>query len=63
MLVKNGSVKRLLIAMMKKLESERATSSVVVCRSLAIAGKPGKYISILNGLSAVNVPNIRMRKK
>lgn len=34
-----------------------------LCRSLAIAGKPGRYISIEKGANAVKAPNMMMRKK
>ena len=44
----------------KKLESDKAIFATVVCRSSAIAGKPGKYISIENGPRAVNIPNINI---
>ena len=44
----------------KKLESDKAIFATVVCRSSAIAGKPGKYISIENGPMAVNIPNINI---
>ena len=46
----------------KKLERERATCATVVCRSAAIAGKPGKYISIENGPMADSIPNITIIK-
>lgn len=46
----------------KKLDSERETCAIVVSRSLAIAGKPGKYISIENGPMADNMPKTSMRK-
>jgi len=36
---------------------------VVVWNDLAIAGKPGRYMSIENGPSAVSEPNISMVKK
>jgi len=36
---------------------------VVVFNDLAISGKPGKYISIENGESAVKQPNINTVKK
>jgi hypothetical protein len=47
----------------KKLDNESETCAVVVCNDLAIAGKPGRYISIENGPIAVSAPNIRTRKK
>jgi hypothetical protein len=34
----------------------------VVCKSAAMAGKPGKYMSIENGPIADSSPNISMRK-
>lgn len=46
----------------KKLDSERETCATVVFRSLAIAGKPGKYISIENGPIAESIPNTSIRK-
>ena len=46
----------------KKLERERPTCATVVCKSAAIAGKPGKYISIENGPIADNSPRISMVK-
>jgi hypothetical protein len=46
----------------KKLDSESETWATVVLRSLAIAGKPGKYISIENGPIADNIPKTSMRK-
>ena len=46
----------------KKLESERPIFATVVCKSAAIAGKPGKYISIENGPIADNIPNISIVK-
>lgn len=47
----------------KKLDSDSETWAVVVWSDLAIAGKPGKYISIENGPSAVSEPNINTVKK
>ena len=44
----------------KKLESERPILATVVCRSPAIAGKPGKYMSIEKGLIVESAPRIRM---
>ncbi len=38
----------------KKLESESDTLEIVVFRLLAIAGKPGRYISTENGPIADN---------
>ena len=46
----------------KKLESESATWATVVCRSVAIAGKPGRYMSIEKGPIAESIPNITIIK-
>jgi hypothetical protein len=46
----------------KKVDNDKATFSVVVCSDLAISGKPGKYISIEKGASAVSDPSISIRK-
>lgn len=48
---------------MKKLDKERETSAVVVFRSFAIAGKPGRYMSIENGPKAVRLPSISILVK
>lgn len=48
---------------MKKLDNERETFATVVCRSLAMTGNPGRYISIENGPIADSVPNIMIIKK
>lgn len=45
----------------KKLDKESETSAIVVFRSLAMAGKPGKYISMEKGPRAVRVPRMRIR--
>ena len=47
----------------KKLDSDSETCAVVVWNDLAIAGKPGRYISIENGPRAVSAPNINTVKK
>ena len=47
---------------MKKLDRDNATLAVVVCIYSAITGKPGKYISMVKGPSAVNEPRIRIRE-
>jgi hypothetical protein len=47
----------------KKLDSESATWAAVVCKLRAMAGKPGKYISIENGPKAVSAPKMRIREK
>jgi len=47
----------------KKLDSDKETFSVVVCNDFAIAGKPGKYISIEKGANAVKEPSISIKKK
>ena len=46
----------------KKLERESATRATVVCRSAAIAGNPGKYISIEKGPIAESIPSITIIK-
>ena len=43
---------------MKKLLSESETFAAEVERSLAIAGNPGRYMSIEKGVSAVRLPRI-----
>ena len=48
---------------MKKPDKERETLEAVVCKSLAIAGKPGRYMSIEKGPNAVKLPKMRIRKK
>jgi hypothetical protein len=48
---------------MKKAERDQATLPSVVPRSCAMALKPGRYMSMENGLKAVREPRIRMRKK
>ena len=45
---------------MKKLERESDTCATVVLRCAAIAGKPGKYISIEKGPMADKTPRIRI---
>jgi hypothetical protein len=45
----------------KKLDKDKATSSVLVPKYLAIDLKPGRYISIENGPKAVNEPNMRIK--
>lgn len=47
---------------MKKLDKESETSATVVPRSWAMAGKPGRYMSMEKGPRAVSVPKIRMRE-
>lgn len=47
---------------MKKLETESDTFEIVVARSSAMAGKPGKYMSIENGPNADKSPNVRIAK-
>ena len=47
----------------KNPESDKETLATVVCRSFAIAGKPGRYMSMENGPNAVREPNNRIRKK
>jgi hypothetical protein len=47
---------------MKKPLSDKDTLAAEVERSSAIAGKPGKYISMENGLSAVRLPKIRIKE-
>ncbi len=46
----------------KKLESESDTLEIVVFRLLAIAGKPGRYISIENGPIADNKPSMSIQR-
>ena len=48
---------------MKKLESESATFETVVSKSFAIAGKPGRYMSMEKGARAVRDPKIRIKRK
>lgn len=48
---------------MKNPDNDKETRAIEVFKSLAIAGKPGKYISIENGPNAVSEPNRRIRKK
>ena len=43
---------------MKKLLSESDTLAAEVDRSLAMAGNPGRYMSIEKGVSAVRLPRI-----
>ena len=43
---------------MKKLLSESETFAAEVERSLAIAGNPGRYMSIEKGVNAVRLPRI-----
>ena len=43
----------------KKLDNDNETCAVVVFNDFAIAGNPGKYISIENGPNAVSEPNIK----
>ncbi|GEO11425.1 hypothetical protein SAE01_39210 [Segetibacter aerophilus] len=45
---------------MKKLESDNEIFATVVCRSAAIEGNPGRYISIENGPIADKRPNIKI---
>ena len=47
----------------KKLDSESAIFEIIVFKSFAIAGKPGRYMSMEKGARAVNDPRIRIRKK
>lgn len=46
----------------KKLDSERETCATVVFKSAAIAGNPGKYISIEKGPMADIIPRITINK-
>jgi hypothetical protein len=43
----------------KKLDKEYPTTSTVVPKSFAIAGKPGRYISMEKGPIADNNPRIK----
>jgi hypothetical protein len=47
----------------KKPDSDKETFATVVCRSFAMAGNPGRYISMEKGPSAVSDPNNKIRKK
>jgi hypothetical protein len=47
----------------KKLDNDNETCAVVVFNDFAIAGNPGKYMSIENGPNAVSEPNIKTVKK
>jgi len=42
---------------------DKETFAAEVFRSFAIAGKPGKYMSIENGAKAVRLPKIRIMEK
>ena len=44
----------------KKLESDKEILATVVCKSAAIEGKPGRYMSIENGPIADKRPRIRI---
>ena len=46
----------------KKLDRERPTRGMVVCKSFAMPGNPGKYISMENGPIADSRPRIRIVK-
>lgn len=39
--------------------SDSVTCGTLVCRSRAMAGKAGKYMSMLNGPNADSAPNIK----
>lgn len=45
---------------MKKPLSDNETLETDVARSFAIAGNPGRYMSMENGLKAVKLPKIRI---
>ena len=47
---------------MKNPLSDRDTLAAEVARSAAIAGKPGKYISMEKGLRAVRLPKISINE-
>src|SRR5882757_6795045 len=47
----------------KKLDRESVTSATVVFRDAAMAGKPGRYMSMEKGPMAESNPRIRMMKK
>jgi len=48
---------------MKKLDKDRDTLAVLVRRSAAMAGNPGRYMSIEKGPRAVSEPSIKIRPK
>src|ERR1700689_1532654 len=45
----------------KKLDSDKETCAIVVCRSKAIAGKAGRYMSIEKGPMAESKPRTRIK--
>src|ERR1700754_3283865 len=47
----------------KKLDRESVTSATVVFRDAAMAGKPGRYMSMEKGPMAESNPRIRIMKK
>ena len=47
----------------KKPLSDKDTLEAEVARSFAMAGNPGKYMSIENGVKAVRLPKIRTNEK
>jgi hypothetical protein len=47
----------------KKLLNESATSVTEVCKAAAMALKPGRYMSMEKGTSAVSVPRIRIVRR
>ena len=47
---------------MKNPLSDKDTFAADVAKSVAMAGKPGKYISMEKGLSAVRLPKIRIKE-
>jgi hypothetical protein len=48
---------------MKKLDKEKPTFSIVVCRSSAITLNPGRYMSMDSGPIAVSMPNIKIIRR
>ena len=46
---------------MKKLESESETLETEVSRFAAISGKPGRYMSMEKGPTALNKPSVRSK--
>ena len=48
---------------MKKLVREKPIVVTSVPKSFAMAGNPGRYMSMENGPSAVSAPKIKIKKK
>src|SRR5690349_12846793 len=47
----------------KKLDKDSVTFATVVCRSFAMSGKPGRYMSMEKGPMAESTPRMRIIKK